>query len=270
MKKRPKARAHETRYFALDDFEVRADGDEPPHIVGMPIRYNVWSDDLGGFRERVLPGSMTKTLGESDIRGLFNHDPNMVIGRNKAQTMTLADEADGVRMDAVPPDATWATDLLASMRRKDIDQGSFGFRSIRDEWREGDERVVKKDDLWERDLLEVQLFDVSVVTFPAFAQTRIDARSLIGEIDGIGIDWTALTACLTRAERGLPITDTDVDLLTGSIQVIRGYLPSESEPDPATTPDEPQAGRSRAHLRRLLDLEELLMDLEDATLTTAA
>lgn len=281
MKTKPKVRTREQRVFEVD-LEIReGEGDQPRTIVGHPIVYNRWSEDLGGFRERVLPGAATKTIAESDIRALFNHDPNFILGRNRAGTLRLSDEAGKLRMELTPPDTDIVRDLvIVPMQRRDLTQMSFSFRTIKDEWR-GPAEATKKDGLWERDLIEFNLFDVSPVTFPAYPQTDVHVRSMLGELEGTGVDFGALTAMLTRAERGIPITDADIDLVIGSIAALRSYLPAEPEPellerltasvaarglhsDAESEPDaghhsgEP-AGRSVVGLRRLLELEEAAM-----------
>lgn len=257
---KPKTRTREERIFTVD-LEIRAaTEDQPLRILGHPIIYDRWSEDLGGFRERVRPGSMTKTLAESDIRALFNHDPNIVMGRTKSQTLSLVDEPDRIRMELFPPDTTTIRDLVvAPMERRDITQMSFSFKTIRDEWRDPTQ-AIRKDGLWERDLLEARLYDVSVVTFPAYTHTDAAVRDTIGFLDGTGIDFSALTALLTRAERGISLTDADIDLLNGSIDVLRSYIP-EPEPQAAATPEEPKAGRSIVHLARLVDLRERELSL---------
>lgn len=247
MKTRPKLRTREERILTVE--LERRDGDpQPLRIVGHPVVYNRWSEDLGGFRERVLPGAARKTLAESDIRVLFNHDPNFVLGRNKSGTATFLDEPNGVRMEAFPPDTTTVNDLVITpMERKDITQMSFAFRAIADEWRD----PPKPGGLFERDIIEFQMYDASVVTFPAYTQT--DAHVRMGLLSSAGIDLPALAALLTRAERGLTLLDADVDLLNGSIDALRSYLPAEPEPDEGDHSDDTQAGHDVAHLRRLLD-----------------
>lgn len=242
---RPRTRTREERVFPLT-VEVRAaEGDEPTKIVGHAAVFNRWSEDLGGFRERILPGAFARTIGEADIRSLFNHDPNFVLGRTKSGTLSLAEDRKGLSIEAIAPETDTIRDLvLAPLRRGDVDQASFSFRTVRDNWRE-----PKKDGgLWERDLLEVGLYDVGPVTFPAYPQTDMGVRSLI-EVDGL--DLPGLAALLIRAERGVPLIEADIDLLAGSIAVLRSYLP-EPEPIEATTP-EPQAGPVVGHLRRLLE-----------------
>jgi HK97 family phage prohead protease len=242
--------AREERVVHVDDLEARAEGDTGPTITGHPLVYGKWSQDLGGFRERILPGAAAKTISESDIRALFNHDPNFVIGRTRAGTLELSDTPKGVAMSASPPATSWASDLLISMRRKDIDQMSFAFTAIRDEWRE-----PKKDgELFERDIAELRMYDVSVVTFPAYVQTDAQVRSVLG---GAGLDFDALAAFLNRAQRGLTPSSSDYDLIEASVAALRSYIPPAPEPapEPETTQASPDAGRSIGHLRALLALE---------------
>lgn len=244
--------AREERVVQVVDLEVRAaDEGSGRSITGHPLLYNVWSEDLGGFRERVRPGAATKTLRESDIRALFNHDPNFVIGRNKAGTLDLTEQSKGVFMRATPPETSWAADLITSMERKDIDQMSFGFRAIRDEWKE----PKTEDGLWDRDLLEIQMFDVSVVTFPAYTQTDAQVRTVLAQA---GLDFEALSALLARAQRGVTPSGSDLDLLNGSIAALRSFIPEAPVTPPVADVDhssESQAGRSVAHFRALLELE---------------
>lgn len=157
----------EQRFFQT---EIRMDGEG--RIEGYAAVFNVLSLDLGGFREKIRPGSFQKTLSEADVRGLFNHNPDHVLGRNRAGTLELAEDSTGLHFRATPPAATWVNDLRLSIERKDIDQGSFSFDTIRDEWTGGPEGR-------QRELIEVRLYDVSVVTYPAYPQTSVAVRSLI-------------------------------------------------------------------------------------------
>lgn len=270
--KRPQHRTREERIVTIEDLEVRAaDGTDPLRIIGHPVVYDRWSEDLGGFREKIMPGAATKTIKESDIRVLFNHDPNFVLGRNKAGTATFEEDAKGVRMVNFPPDTDTIRDLVITpMERKDITQMSFAFSVVnpepmdpQDGVRYGDhwEAPKKSGGLWERFVNEFRMYDGSVVTFPAYPTTDVGVRDSLGLIDIAGLDLRALTALLTRAERGIPLTDADIDLITGSVAVLRSYLPSEPEPIKATIPDEPKAGRSVVHLARLLELRERELSL---------
>jgi uncharacterized protein len=247
---RPRKGSREERFTQLEEVEIR-DGDEgeSPKITGIAIRYNRWSDPIwGSFVERFAPGAFTKTLQESDVRSLFNHDPNFVIGRTKAGTLTLTDTKSALRYEAVPPATTWADDLITSMRRGDIDQSSFAFRTVKDEWEE------PKDEggLWKRTVTEAQLFDVSPVTFPAYPSSTSQVRSALVDV---GLDFDSLAALVARAQRQIVLSPSDIDLLRGSIEVLRSFIPAEPAPAPEGHSAEPQAGRSVAHLSRLLELE---------------
>jgi len=172
-------RAMESRTIPITELEVRSADGEPPRITGYAAVFEQWSlpldDWFMAYREKVLPGAFRKTLAESDIRALVNHNPDYVLGRTKAGTLSLAEDDHGLRVEILPPDTQWARDLMVSMRRGDINQMSFGFQVIKDRWTFTD----APDSLDERELLEVRLFDVSVVTFPAYPQTEAWARSMI-------------------------------------------------------------------------------------------
>lgn len=127
--------------------------------------------DLGWFIEQIEPGAFRKAIARDDVRALMNHDPNYVLGRNRAGTLSLAEDNVGLAMSIDPPDTQWANDLLVSMERGDISQCSFGFRTIKDAWDETDPNKPI------RTLCEVELFDVSVVTFPAYPDTDAQVRS---------------------------------------------------------------------------------------------
>ena len=155
--------------------ELRAAAtDTAPKLAGYAALFNTASDDLGGFTEVITPGAFKNAIPKSDIRALFNHDPNFVMGRNKAGTLTVAEDTRGLSMEVTPPDVQWVRDLLVSVERGDIDQMSFGFRVAKggDEW-------LYTDDAVTRTITEIEeLFDVAVVTYPAYPDTDVAVRSL--------------------------------------------------------------------------------------------
>lgn len=168
------------RTVTLQDLEVRSGetGDNaPPMIRGYAAVFNEWADIVPGmFREQIAPGAFRKTIGEADVRALVNHDPNYVLGRNRAGTLTMREDKHGLAVEIEPPDAQWARDLMVSMKRGDISQMSFGFRPVK--WVEDPSgRALDVT------LQEVRLFDVSVVTFPAYPQTEAWARSAMASLE---------------------------------------------------------------------------------------
>jgi len=158
-------------------FEAREDGTR--RIVGHAAVFNSWSEDLGGFREQIARGAFTEALGRDDVRALFNHDTNQVLGRSKAGSLTLLEDERGLLSEIILPDTSLARDLEALMRRGDINQMSFAF-SVAD----GGQQWTKpagesKWEGWERTITKVErLWDVSVVTFPAYPQTDAAVREL--------------------------------------------------------------------------------------------
>jgi len=162
----------ERRFIGAPEIEVRAvEGDEPPVIAGYAAVFEQLSEDLGGFREKIAPGAFAKSLG-GDVRALFNHDSNLILGRSKSGTLKLAEDSRGLRVEFTPPNTATARHVIEAIRRGDVDQMSFGFNTLADTWSEDrDGKIV-------RTLNEVRLFDVSVVTFPAYPQTDAAVRSM--------------------------------------------------------------------------------------------
>ena len=172
--KHPKIKVsdRENRCFVMDSISVaiRADGAQPV-MAGHAAVFDQLSEDLGGFRERIAPGAFAKSLSAQDVRALWNHNSDYVLGRKKSGTLRLQEDARGLAIEIDTPDTNWGRDLSVSIQRGDIDQMSFGFLTIEDRW-------DKLDGLWVRTLLEVELHEVSPVTFPAYSQTSISARSM--------------------------------------------------------------------------------------------
>ena len=168
----------ERRHFLCDALaiETRAgkDGKERRLIVGHAAVFNQLSDDLGGFREQVATGAFKEAITTDDVRALWNHNPDYVLGRNRSSTLTLAEDARGLAIEIDPPDTQWARDLLVSIDRGDVNQMSFAF-SVR---ANGQNWGKEDDGTYVRTLTRVRLYDVSPVTYPAYPQTDVAARSL--------------------------------------------------------------------------------------------
>lgn len=162
------------RRYITGDFKVEKRADEPPRIIGHAAVFNALSEDLGGFREQISPGAFAEAIEKDDVRALWNHNPDHVLGRNLAKTLTMKEDSRGLAIEIVPPDTQLARDLMVSMERGDVSQMSFSF-SVKpngQNWGKDDEgRVV-------RTLTNVRLYDVSPVTYPAYSQTEVAVRSL--------------------------------------------------------------------------------------------
>lgn len=152
--------------------EIRADdGEGGPVITGYAAVFNQPSEDLGGFVEYIEPGAFAASLGRDDIRALWNHNADYPLGRVRAGTLRLDEDETGLAFRINVPDTQYARDLMVSMRRGDVDQMSFGFMTVRDRWAQNENGLVV------RTLIEVELFDVSPVTYPAYSQTSAQVRS---------------------------------------------------------------------------------------------
>ena len=145
-------------------------------IEGYAANFNSLSQDLGGFREMLMPGCFSEALACSDVRALFNHDPNLILGRNVSGTCRLIEDDKGLRFEVDPPETSYAKDLQVSMKRGDINQCSFGFRVAE----KGDTWAKDTDGVWIRSIHKVEkLFDVSPVTYPAYISTSCAVRSML-------------------------------------------------------------------------------------------
>lgn len=154
--------------------EFRADG-KAGKLRGTAAVFNSLSEDLGGFREQIAPGAFASALASSDVRALYNHDANMVLGRTSAGTLRLMETDKGLEFEVDLPDTSYARDLMACMQRGDINQCSFGFSIGED----GDTWQRDAAGMWTRTICNVsRLYDVSPVTYPAYPETECALRSL--------------------------------------------------------------------------------------------
>jgi len=161
----------ELRFIPDSELRVVKQGDKRK-IVGYATKFApVQSADLGGFVEEIHPNAFDECLRAApDVRGLWNHDANHVLGRTKSGTLRLSTDKTGLQYEIDPPNTNLARDLMESMDRGDVDQSSFGFYCIDDSWREG------PNGTYIRTVLKAELFDVSPVTFPAYPDATSGTR----------------------------------------------------------------------------------------------
>ena len=154
------------------DVQFRVVREENKAIVrGVAAVFNKLSENLGWFREQIEPGAFDEVMAD-DVRALFNHDPNYILGRTKPGTLRLSITDEGLVYEYDDPDTTYSRDLLKSMERGDITQSSFAFYVGDDSWGKDEDgndiRTIKKIS---------RLFDVSPVTYPAYPDTSVGKRS---------------------------------------------------------------------------------------------
>lgn len=151
-------------------FNTREDGGTP-HIEGYFAVFNSVYDIAPGMSESIAPGAFSQTLA-GDIRALINHDTTLVLGRTKAHTLLLREDERGLWGDvAINPNDGDAMNLYERVKRGDVDQCSFGFDIIRQD------TEVREDGSVHWTIREVELYEVSACTFPAYEATNISARA---------------------------------------------------------------------------------------------
>lgn len=186
-------------------FETRSD-DNGMYIEGYFSVFNINYEIYPGCTESVAPGAFSKTLG-GDIKALCDHDTRLVLGRNKAGTLELREDSHGLwgRITINPNDSD-AVNLYERVKRGDVDQCSFGF-DIREE-----EADFRDDGSVHFTIRDVELFEVSVVTFPAYAETSVSARKQdVAEIKKRKLDaWRITTRARLKGEKnGTESTDAE-------------------------------------------------------------
>lgn len=150
--------------------EMRADT-EARKLEGYAAVFNEYSENLGGYFEIIESNAFDDVMSD-DVRCVLNHDPNIVLGRTGAGTLTLSTDSKGLKFVCQLPDTQQARDLMELVNRGDINQCSFKFSIKEDDW------VDEEDRGWVRTIKKVRkLYDVGPVTFPAYSTTDVSVRS---------------------------------------------------------------------------------------------
>ena len=224
----------ERRFLPLDGAELRADG-EARKLAGYAAVFDTEAVIAGAWRESVAPGAFAKTIFEHDIRALWNHDPNIVLGRNKAGTLKLSEDGHGLNAEIEPPDNEWGRPVFDAVKRGDVTGMSISFRAIKQEWTRPPEGSLE---LPKRTLREAKLYDVSPVTFPAFEATSIGTRMAEMELPDAEGDAIEVARVLVRCmERGLVLTAEDRKLIAVARDILQSCVPTA----------EPESEQSRHH-----------------------
>lgn len=159
------------------EFQTRSDENDNPVIEGyfavFDKEYDMGRDWFTGVElyEKIERGAFAKAIREDDIRALINHDTTLVLGRNKANTLTLREDEHGLwGRIAINKNDTEAMNLYARVQRGDVSQCSFGFEITSEQ----SETRDNGDICWT--IKEVKMYEVSPCTFPAYKETEISAR----------------------------------------------------------------------------------------------
>ncbi len=161
----------ERRDLGFDNAEFRFADSDKRTLEGYASMFgNAY--DLGRFDEVVEAGAFTRALSEDqDVRALIDHDPARIIGRTKNGTLEMREDEKGLFTRIHLPDTQEARDLATLVDRGDLDAMSFGFTVKEDRWEQKEDRNT-------RYITDVDIFDVSIVAFPANNETSVALRSL--------------------------------------------------------------------------------------------
>lgn len=166
------------RRILATEFRTVSEKDQPKKIRGYAAVFNVEADIGGVFVETIAPGAFARAIKENqDVRALVDHNPTLILGRTKAKTLHLSEDEKGLYIEITPPETQAGRDIVTSIERGDVDQMSFGFSIRSQEWKSGVDGQPPV-----RTIKDVDLYDVSPVTFPAYEATEAYVRSAQKEI----------------------------------------------------------------------------------------
>lgn len=216
MSKRALARPEvRTRSLTDTDFTVRSSDGADPVFTGHAAVFNqrtaIGNPFTWGFYEQVATGAFTKTLQEGDARFLVDHDTSMIVARKSAGDLRLVEDSIGLDTEAdLDQEVSYVRDLTRNVQMRRITGMSFGFIVTKDDWTSEEVETSTGDpiEVEVRTIREVQLLEVSAVTFPAYEQTDAAIRSAVLTAK---IRRGALTPDDVRKIHGLPTRDADTD-----------------------------------------------------------
>jgi HK97 family phage prohead protease len=188
------------------DFEVRAEGDGMT-FTGYASVFNSPSEDLGGFVEYVAPGAFKRSLqSRNEVKLLWNHDSGEPLASLRGGTMQLVEDERGLKVTAQLPNTTRGRDVAELLRTNVINEMSFGFNVIKDNWsRDGQTRTLES----------VRLFEVSVVSFGAYKATEAAVRSQPT------INPDQLAEALLKLESGEELDEANATLITDVVNKLK-------------------------------------------------
>jgi HK97 family phage prohead protease len=168
---------HETRMGQAVEVREGDDG-EGIRVTGYAAVFNQETDICGFFRERILPGAFSDAIGKDDVVFLVNHH-GLPLARTRSGTLKLSEDDHGLKIETeLDPNDPDVQALVPKMQRGDLDKMSFAFSAVKETW---DETV----DPPMRSVEKAELYDVSVVTNPAYEGTEIGLRSLQSHRDSL-------------------------------------------------------------------------------------
>lgn len=171
----------ERRYFTIDAIEMRAD-DGKEKIKGHSAVFDKLSEDLGGFREKIKKGAFSRSIKaaaagtKTEIKVLWNHNSDFPLASTYNGSLRLAEDDKGCPFDFDPMDTPVTNYFYEAIRTGVVHQMSFAFRAVKDEWDNSDPKNPV------RTLIDVDLIEISPVSFPAYPQTSVKVRDYLNAL----------------------------------------------------------------------------------------
>ena len=165
------------------EFEIRAElieEDGKKKFRGVAVPWDTETNIGGWFREVFRKGAFKRVVDEKhDVRGLINHNPDYVLGRTAAGTMTISEGETGLDFEIDPPDTQPANDLKVLVDRGDVSGVSIRFRAVKTVWHEDEDATVPEL----REIIDADLLELSILPFPQYVETSVELRSSKDEYD---------------------------------------------------------------------------------------
>lgn len=166
------------------DHEIRTENGDSKQIKGYAAVFNSIAKITERFHEKIANGAFSESIGKNDIRALWSHNPDAIIGRNRNGSLQLREDNHGLAFDLTLPNTTLGNDVHENVRSGLVTGVSFGFRVKKDSWERGTDGAPHV-----RTLEIVDLVEISPTAFPAYEQTYVSARSSEDVLKEIESEW---------------------------------------------------------------------------------
>ena len=158
-------------FFKMDGVETRKTEDGKMIVTGYAAVFESLSVPLWGFREKIRAGAFKNTITKNNVRALWNHNRDFVLGSMGNGSLKLSEDDRGLRFELDIADTQMGRDAFTSIGRRDVDGVSFSFSAVKQEWEETDPKNVI------RTLVEVECDEISPTAFPAYEETSVSTRT---------------------------------------------------------------------------------------------
>ena len=158
---------------SIFDAKIELRSEEDKKILkGYAVKFESLSNPLPRFREKVRRGAFINSIKKNNIRALWNHNPDLVLGSTKNGTLQLEEDDIGLKFELELPDTQAGRDAAVSVSRRDVDGMSFAFQMKKEEWDRTDFKNVI------RTLIDVDVLEISPTAFAAYPSSRVSTRSV--------------------------------------------------------------------------------------------